>query len=35
VTVWCAGQGVLADNLTTGTRTLESVFLELTTDAAR
>jgi ABC-2 type transport system ATP-binding protein len=30
VTAWCAQQGVMPDNLTTGTRTLESVFLELT-----
>jgi ABC-2 type transport system ATP-binding protein len=32
VTAWCASQGVMADNLTTGTRSLESVFLELTAE---
>jgi ABC-2 type transport system ATP-binding protein len=30
VTAWCAGQGVLADDLTVGRRSLEDVFLELT-----
>jgi ABC-2 type transport system ATP-binding protein len=31
VTAWCAKQGVMADRLTTGSRTLEAVFLALTT----
>jgi ABC-2 type transport system ATP-binding protein len=36
VTSWCAGRGVMADHLSTGSRTLESVFLELTgRDAAQ
>jgi ABC-2 type transport system ATP-binding protein len=30
LTAWCAGQGVLADDLTIGRRSLEDVFLELT-----
>jgi ABC-2 type transport system ATP-binding protein len=30
LTAWCAGQGVLADDLTVGRRSLEDVFLELT-----
>ena len=30
VTAWCAGQGVLADDLQVGRRSLEDVFLELT-----
>jgi ABC-2 type transport system ATP-binding protein len=30
LTAWCAGQGVLAENLTVERRTLEDVFLELT-----
>jgi ABC-2 type transport system ATP-binding protein len=30
VTSWCAVQGIMADRLTTGRRTLEAVFLELT-----
>ncbi|MEP7021018.1 MAG: ABC transporter ATP-binding protein [Pseudonocardiales bacterium] len=30
LTAWCAGQGVLADELTVGRRSLEDVFLELT-----
>jgi ABC-2 type transport system ATP-binding protein len=33
VTSWCAAQGVMADRLTTGGRTLEAVFLELTSTA--
>ena len=27
---WCAGVGVLADNLTTSSRSLEDIFLEVT-----
>jgi ABC-2 type transport system ATP-binding protein len=30
VTAWCAGRGVMPDRLSTGGRTLEDVFLELT-----
>jgi ABC-2 type transport system ATP-binding protein len=30
LTAWCAGQGVLAENLSVERRTLEDVFLELT-----
>ncbi len=30
VTAWCAQHGVMADNLTTASRSLESVFLDLT-----
>jgi ABC-2 type transport system ATP-binding protein len=30
VTAWCARSGVMADNLTTATRSLEAVFVELT-----
>jgi ABC-2 type transport system ATP-binding protein len=30
VTGWCAGRGVMADRLSTGGRTLEDVFLDLT-----
>ncbi|TAM93729.1 MAG: ABC transporter ATP-binding protein [Jatrophihabitans sp.] len=30
LTTWCAGQGVLAENLSVGRRSLEDVFLELT-----
>jgi ABC-2 type transport system ATP-binding protein len=30
LTAWCAGQGVLAENLSVGRRSLEDVFLELT-----
>jgi ABC-2 type transport system ATP-binding protein len=30
VTSWCASRGVMADRLTTGSRTLEAVFIELT-----
>jgi ABC-2 type transport system ATP-binding protein len=30
VTSWCAGRGVMPDRLSTGGRTLEDVFLELT-----
>jgi ABC-2 type transport system ATP-binding protein len=30
LTAWCAGQGVLAENLTVERRTLEDVFLDLT-----
>ena len=30
LTAWCAGQGVLADDLTVERRSLEDVFLELT-----
>jgi ABC-2 type transport system ATP-binding protein len=30
VTAWCASQGVMTDRLTTTTRTLEDVFVELT-----
>jgi ABC-2 type transport system ATP-binding protein len=30
LTAWCAGQGVLADDLSVGRRSLEDVFLELT-----
>jgi ABC-2 type transport system ATP-binding protein len=30
LTAWCAGQGVLAENLAVERRTLEDVFLELT-----
>jgi ABC-2 type transport system ATP-binding protein len=32
VTAWCAARGVMADRLTTTSRSLESVFLELTGD---
>jgi ABC-2 type transport system ATP-binding protein len=32
LTAWCAGQGVLAENLTVERRTLEDVFLELTSN---
>ena len=30
LTAWCAGQGVLAENLSVERRSLEDVFLELT-----
>src|SRR5262249_13520598 len=30
LTAWCAGQGVLAENLAVGRRSLEDVFLDLT-----
>ena len=30
LTAWCAGQGVLAENLSVQRRTLEDVFLDLT-----
>jgi ABC-2 type transport system ATP-binding protein len=30
LTAWCAGQGVLAENLSVERRTLEDVFLDLT-----
>jgi ABC-2 type transport system ATP-binding protein len=30
VTAWCASNGVLADRITTGRRSLEDVFLDLT-----
>jgi ABC-2 type transport system ATP-binding protein len=30
LTAWCAGQGVLAEGLSVGRRSLEDVFLELT-----
>jgi ABC-2 type transport system ATP-binding protein len=32
VTAWCAREGVLADNLTTSSRSLEDVFLSLTAE---
>jgi ABC-2 type transport system ATP-binding protein len=35
VTAWCAQQGVMADNLTTSGRSLEDVFLALTTPESR
>ena len=34
VTAWCADQGVVPESLDTGSRTLEEVFLELTTESA-
>jgi ABC-2 type transport system ATP-binding protein len=33
ITAWCADRGVLADRLTTGSRSLEAVFLALTDEA--
>ena len=35
LTAWCAGQGVLAENLTVERRSLEDVFLDITGHAAR
>jgi ABC-2 type transport system ATP-binding protein len=35
VTAWCAGTGVLADDLRVQRRSLEDVFLELTGRAPR
>jgi ABC-2 type transport system ATP-binding protein len=35
VTAWCAGRGVTAEILSTGRRSLEEVFLELTGGAER
>ena len=34
VTAWCAGRGVLAEQLSTGAGSLEDLFLELTADGA-
>jgi ABC-2 type transport system ATP-binding protein len=34
VTAWCAANGVMADNLTTASRSLETVFVELTSGEA-
>jgi ABC-2 type transport system ATP-binding protein len=35
VTAWCAGHGVMPDDLKFGSRSLEDVFLELTGKALR